>query len=151
MCYARSREMHPLKDAEDHIDFILSSPDRISLNHRYDHVTCGPDIHHRRVLLLVEQNLGSSVPQSHHLMCQRSDRKREGPSETEVAQLQHLVFPNEDVLRLQIAVHDSNAVNIVKGEQQLVGKGLRQHSLIIPLLLPQLACLLFSGAPRYRR
>lgn len=103
MCYARSREMHPLKDAEDHIDFILSSPDRISLNHRYDHVTCGPDIHHRRVLLLVEQNLGSSVPQSHHLMCQRSDRKREGPSETEVAQLQHLVFPKEDVLRLQIA------------------------------------------------
>ena len=128
MCFARSREMHPLKDAEDHIDFILSSPDRISLNHRYDHVTCGPDIHHRRVLLLVEQNLGSSVPQSHHLMCQRSDRKREGPSETEVAQLQHLVFADEDVLRLQVAMHDPDAVDVVQREEQLVGERLRSST-----------------------
>ena len=70
----------------------------------------GPDVDGGRVGLRSEENFGRAVPKGNDLVGQRSDGGAEGPGQAKVGQLEPSVARYEQVLRLEVAVHDAAGV-----------------------------------------
>ena len=70
----------------------------------------GPHVDGGGVGLRSEEDFGRAVPQGNDLVGEGSDGGAEGPGQTKVGQLEASVAGNEEVLRLEVAVHDAPGV-----------------------------------------
>eukprot|EP00754_Rhynchopus_humris_P022713 Rhum_TRINITY_DN14800_c5_g1::Rhum_TRINITY_DN14800_c5_g1_i2::g.121182::m.121182 len=113
------RRAQHTEDPEQLVHLAVAREQRRAVRHlAHDH-TAAPRVHHSRVAALAQQDLGRTVPQRHNLVRVRRHRELERARKTEVRDLQDAVH-DEQVLRLQVAVHDPVRVAEHKTLQHLV-------------------------------
>lgn len=113
-----------LEDFEYLVDLGIAREKRLALSHLCEDATYRPDVYWRRVLLLPKEDLGGAVPERDDLMGVGLDREAEGACEAKVSKLDVTVLVDEEVLRLQIAVHDSVRVAVGCCLQDLIREAL---------------------------
>ena len=102
------------KDLEDLIDFGISRKERSLGDHFDKDGSNGPDIDRRSVGLASQENLRWTVPQGDDFVGQRTNGRAKGTGETEIRQLEASLVGDEEVLWLQVTVHD--APRVAKGK-----------------------------------
>jgi hypothetical protein len=129
---AQSRDARPdvlpgraeqLEDVEELLELGVAGEERLLPRELGEDAPDGPDVHRGGVVRAAQQNFGSSVPQRDDLVRVRFNRHGEGASEAEVGNLDDVLgFVDEEVLGLEVAVHDAVAVDVRAAEAQLVHK-----------------------------
>ena len=108
-----------LEDAVYHF-YLLRSIKQWSLVAQLKKDTAnGPHVDGYRVLCGSEEELRCSVPECHDFAREGSHGHREGAREPKICDLELPVLPDEDVLRLEIPVHDSVRVALVDAQEDL--------------------------------
>mmetsp|Transcript_13399 Transcript_13399/g.42337 ORF Transcript_13399/g.42337 Transcript_13399/m.42337 type:complete len:230 (+) Transcript_13399:328-1017(+) len=112
------------EDLEELVDLAVARKHGLLGDHFDDDGPDGPHVHGRGVGLRAEEDLGRAVPEGDDLVRERSDGRAERASETEISHLQDAVLGDEEVLGLEVAVHD--AAHVAEGDaaEHLEGEGL---------------------------
>jgi hypothetical protein len=79
-------------------------------NHLSNDASCTPDIHGNIILWASHEYLWRAIPQRYNLMRVLARAEGEHTREAEVTDLQKTVFVNQQILWLDIPVHDAIAV-----------------------------------------
>lgn len=90
------------EDLVDLVDLTISREKRALGDHFCEDRADGPHVDGQGIGLGSEEDLRRTVPQSHNLMCERSDRRHKCTGKTEVGNLKDTVAGNKNVLRLQV-------------------------------------------------
>lgn len=85
----------------------------------------GPDVDAAAVLAIAQEHLGCAIPPSNDLERHGSLEGRERPRQTEISNLDAAISGDEDVVRLEVSVHDAHEVAILDARKHLSGEGLR--------------------------
>lgn len=88
---------------------VLAREQGLTLEHLGKNASCTPNVHLDVVLLPGEHDLGGTVVAGRHVTRHLGVLD---PGETKVANLQVAILVDEDVARLEIAVHDTGRVDI---------------------------------------
>ena len=75
-----------LEDFEYLVDFRVAREKRLSLSHLSKDAADRPNVDRSGILLLAEEDLGSSVPKGHNLVSVGLDRQAEGARQTEICE-----------------------------------------------------------------
>mmetsp|Transcript_28352 Transcript_28352/g.46085 ORF Transcript_28352/g.46085 Transcript_28352/m.46085 type:complete len:230 (-) Transcript_28352:187-876(-) len=117
---------------ENFVDFVnlrIARKQRSLRHHLHEDGPDGPHVHGRSVRLRSQQDLGRAVPQRDDLVRQRSNGRAECPRESEVGEFEDAVAGDEEILRLEIAVHDSPGVAEGESAAHLEEVGFDQHGI----------------------
>lgn len=119
-------------DAEDADDLVLvgrAGEERSTGVHLGHDASGGPDVDAGIVGSTAKQDVWGAVPQRYNLVRECVDGNSKGTSKTKVAELQHALGADQQVLGLEISVQDAVLVAKVNTLQQLVHEGLDGHVL----------------------
>jgi hypothetical protein len=124
----REREGFVPEDLEELVDLGVSGEQGALGDHLSQDGAHRPGVHGQGVGLAAQQDLGRAVPQGDHLVGEGADRGHEGARQAEVSQLQAAVSGDQDVLGLQVSVHDATHVAVVQAAQHLGHVGLQRQT-----------------------
>ena len=109
---------------------VLPREQRLPQEHFSEDTACRPDIYRSGVLFPTGHDFGRAVPSrrdvvrqdgvgghGHHVVVRRVQL---GPSQAEIAYLQIAVLVQQQVARLEVAMQDAGAVDVLEPAQQLV-------------------------------
>lgn len=102
------------KDLVELIDFRISGEEWFLVDHFGKDGANGPHVHGRRVGLRAHEDFGRTVPQRHDFVREGANGRTKGARESKVGNLQNAVARHEQILRLEVAVHD--AARVAKGQ-----------------------------------
>ena len=110
-------------DLENLVELVLlalSLEERLLVDEFSKDASNRPNVNRGRILLRSHQNVGSSVPKSHHFMSVVLDGDTECPSESEISKLENGVVGDEQVLRLEISVENSILMTMSNSIEKLI-------------------------------
>mmetsp|Transcript_43529 Transcript_43529/g.105533 ORF Transcript_43529/g.105533 Transcript_43529/m.105533 type:complete len:262 (-) Transcript_43529:345-1130(-) len=114
LCHTRpgifGRRTELTEDLEELVDLRITREQGTFRNHLDEDGTDRPNIDRRGVRLATQQDFRWTVPQRDDLMCEGTDGWAEGPCQTEISKLEPAVTSNEQVLRLEVPMHDTAGV-----------------------------------------
>jgi hypothetical protein len=113
------------ENAEDFVNLRVARPQRLAVDELGEDAANGPHVHGGRVRALAEQDFGRAVPQRDHLVRVGAHGDHKGARQAKVGELEHAALVHEQVLRLEVAVHDAARVAVVHAGQHLVHQALR--------------------------
>ena len=125
-----------LEDLENLIYLGVTHEEGTLLDQLSEDTSDGPHVHTKGVLLLAEEDLGGSVPESLDLVGQCLDGNRECSGETKVADLDVALGVDQKILGLQVSVDDPLGMAVVNSTEQLVEHLLDSLLVHGPLVLP---------------
>ena len=109
------------EDQVQHFELAGGHEERLEFADFEEDAADRPHVDGDRVLGHAEEQLGRPVPNGHDLVGEGTHGHRERPGEAEIRQLELLVpLADEDVLGLQVSVHDAVDVAGVNGLQNLL-------------------------------
>jgi hypothetical protein len=121
------RRAQGLKDLVQHAHLALRPEERLPVQHLRHDAPDRPHVDRGAVRLGAQQELGSPVPQRHHPVRVRLVRRQEPARQAEVRDLHDAAGAvDQDVLRLEVAVHDAAGVGGVHGAEHLPGERLER-------------------------
>ena len=103
----------------DHLDRRIASKQSSHSDHLEENTANRPHINRDRILSGAEQQLRRAVPHRHHLVRVGAQRHGESSGETKVRNLDHVVISEQNVLGLQIPMHNAVAVDRMYALQNL--------------------------------
>ena len=109
------------------INFRISGKEWLLIDHFRENGANRPDIDRGRVGLRAHQYFWRPIPQRDDFMRERTNRGTERPGQTKVGNLQDAIPCNQQVLRLEVAMHDPSGV--AKGQTAAHLKEVRFHEL----------------------
>ena len=98
------------EDLEELVDLGIAGEEGALGDHLDEDGADGPDVDGGSVGLRSEEDLGGTVPEGDDLVGEGPDGGAEGPGQAEIGQLEPPVARYEEVLRLEVAVHDAAGV-----------------------------------------
>lgn len=120
----RVRRAKQFEDALDHLDRGVSGEERLHDDHLEENAADRPHVNRYRVLSRAKQQLRRPIPHRDDFMRIWPQRHGESASEAKVRNLNDAFVSEQDVLRLQVPMHDPVAVNRVDSLQDLREVGL---------------------------
>lgn len=90
----------------DLVNVGLAREERIATHDLGEEAADGPDVDGPAVAGVTDQQLRGAVPTRRHVVRVRFTTRGHKASEPEVAQLDHPLVGHQDVLRLDVSVHD---------------------------------------------
>eukprot|EP00618_Florenciella_parvula_P002231 CAMPEP_0119499670 /NCGR_PEP_ID=MMETSP1344-20130328/22058_1 /TAXON_ID=236787 /ORGANISM="Florenciella parvula, Strain CCMP2471" /LENGTH=289 /DNA_ID=CAMNT_0007535685 /DNA_START=389 /DNA_END=1256 /DNA_ORIENTATION=+ len=115
-----SRCAEQTEDLVDLINLAVTREHRPLAHHLDKDRAHSPHIDRRRVGGRAEEDLGRTVPEGHHLVSERADRRAERARQPEVGELEGAIRLDEEVLRLEVTVHDTTGVAEREAAEDLV-------------------------------
>lgn len=115
------RRTEKLKNGNKLGKFTFSGEKWLARSQLRKHTAHGSDVYRRQVVRLTKQNLRGTVVQCHDLCGVGLQWQTKRSTKTKVGQLHHFLIPaHEDVVWLDVTVHDSTTVTGMQTGQELV-------------------------------
>jgi len=108
------------ENLEQLVDLAVAGEQGSLGDHLSEDRSHSPHVNGQRVSLAAEENFGGAVPQRHHFVSKGADGGHEGASQAKVGNLQTSISRDENVLRLEVAVHHTTDVAVLEAAQELV-------------------------------
>lgn len=116
-----ARHAHHLADERQLVDGVTSGEDGPSTQHLGEDAPHRPEVDPEVVAARPEKQLGRPVPPGHDVVAHEGVLV-EGPGEAKVADLQAAVGVDEEVGRVQVAMHDVGGVRVGQAGEELRGE-----------------------------
>ena len=100
------------ENLEELIDFRVAVKERTASGHLGENAANAPDVDGARVARRAQQHFGRTIPERDDLVRVDAYGNAEGARQAEVGQLDHAVLVDEQVLRLEIAMHGASLMAV---------------------------------------
>lgn len=115
---------HDFEDLENLVYLRVPGKKWFLLSHLCHDAADRPLVQGGRVLLLPKEDLRRSVPKSDHLMCIGLDWQRERSSEAKIRKFDNPILADQQILRLEVSMHDPVGVTVSQALQDLIREAL---------------------------
>lgn len=116
------------EDAEQFVDFRISRKERVAVDELGEDAADGPDVDRGGVVLGAEEHLRCAIPQGDHLVRVGANGDGERAGQAKVRELEDTGAVDQQVLGLEVAVHDAMRVAVGDAADELVQIALRESA-----------------------
>lgn len=129
--YLFVRSPEELEDLVDLVDFRVSWKDGATCDHLGKNAAHTPHVQRGRVHFAPQENLGGPVPEGHDLVGVDRKRDTEAAGETEIRELEIALLVDQNVLWLEVSMHEAIYVTGKDGMQELLHEGFDESWVVI--------------------